>query len=260
MSSKSFLVLATFALVYGIASGITQAQRGPQAPVQLPEGAGKDLVQSTCSECHALNLVANAGYKREDWLTVFTSMVNVPKDQAATIADYLAKNFPEKPKPPAVVIPGNVTVSIKEWEVPSLGSRPHDPLATPDGMIWWTGQWANVLGRLNPKTNEMKEFPLKTPKSGPHGLTVDKEGNIWYTGNSAAHVGKLNPKTGEVIEYKMPDPAARDPHTPIFDQKGTLWFTLQGANMVGRLNPQTGDIKLVTAPTPRSNPYGIVVD
>src|SRR5206468_11127758 len=83
-----------------------------------------------------------------------------PKDQSALVAEYLGKNFPEKPKPPAVVIPGSVTVSIKEWVVPSLGSRPHDPLATADGNIWWTGQWASVLGRLNPRTGEMKEVPL----------------------------------------------------------------------------------------------------
>jgi virginiamycin B lyase len=58
----------------------------------------------------------------------------------------------------------------------------------------------------------------------------------------------------------MPDPAARDPHTPIFDKNGTLWFTLQGSNMVGRLNPQTGEIKLASPPSPRTNPYGMVVD
>ena len=52
----------------------------------------------------------------------------------------------------------------------------------------------------------------------------------------------------------MPDPAARDPHTPIFDKNGILWFTLQSSNMVGRLNPKTGEIKLATAPTPRSIP------
>ena len=52
----------------------------------------------------------------------------------------------------------------------------------------------------------------------------------------------------------MPDPAARDPHTPIFDKNGTLWFTLQGSNMMGRLIPKTGEIKLVTPPTPRSQP------
>ena len=57
----------------------------------------------------------------------------------------------------------------------------------------------------------------------------------------------------------MPDPAARDPHTPLFDKDGILWFTLQNANMIGRLDPKTGDIKLVDVPTPKSQPYGMVL-
>ena len=256
-----FLVPLTLAAVcFAVIPATTQRGQGG-APATLPEGPGRELAQTLCTKCHAISLVTNSfGYSRDDWERVFSSMVAVPNDQSAVLADYLAKNFPEKPRPSAVVIPGSVSVSIKEWVVPSLGSRPHDPLAMPDGSIWWTGQWANVLGRLDPRTGVMKEFPLKTPETGPHGLTADKAGNIWYTGNSKGLVGKLDPKTGDVTEYKMPDPAGRDPHTPLFDQKGMLWFTLQQANMVGRLNPATGEIKLVTMPTPRSLPYGMVIN
>ena len=57
-----------------------------------------------------------------------------------------------------------------------------------------------------------------------------------------------------ITEYKMPDPAAKDPHTAIFDKKGNLWFTLQVSNMVGRLVPATGEIKLVKMPTLDSRP------
>ena len=237
--------------------------RGAVDQMTLPDGNGKELVQTICSKCHGLNLVTNSwGYTRQGWEAVFSAMVAVPGDQRAVLADYLAKNFPEKPTPTAVVIPGKTSVTIKEWVVPSLGSRPHDPLAGADGSLWWTGQWANVLGRLDPKTGVMKEYPLntKTPNPRPHGLAADSAGNIWYTGNGNGTVGKLDPKTGVVTEYPMPDPAARDPHTPVFDQKGTLFFTLQQANMVGRLNPQTNEIKLVTMPTPKSLPYGMVVD
>jgi virginiamycin B lyase len=256
---KTILVLAAAGAVF-FSVVPAHGQRGQTAPVALPDGNGKELVQTLCSTCHGLNQITNSwGHTHDGWQAVVASMVALPKDQADVVTGYLAKNFPEKPRPTAVIIPGSATVSIEEWMVPSLGSRPHDPLATPDGAIWWTGQWANVLGRLDPKTGAMKEFPLKTPQSGPHGLTADSAGNIWYTGNSKAHVGKLDPKTGNVTEYPMPDPAARDPHTPIFDQKGNLWFTLQQANMVGRLNPQSGEIKLVTMPAPKSLPYGILV-
>ena len=148
-----------------------------------------------------------------------------------------------------VVVPGDLKINIKEWVVPTLGSRPHDPYAAPDGTIYWAGMWGNVIGHVDPKTGAIKEYPLPTVRTGPHGLTMDKEGNIWFAGNFGGILGKLDPKTGEVKEYKMPDPAARDPHTPLFDKKGMLWFTLQNSNMVGRLNPATGEIKLVTMPT-----------
>ena len=54
----------------------------------------------------------------------------------------------------------------------------------------------NVLGRLDPKTGQIKEFALKTPASGPHGLTEDKAGNIWYTGNSKGAHRKARSENG----------------------------------------------------------------
>ena len=79
-------------------------------------------------------------------------------------------------------------------------------------------------------------------------------------GNGNGTIGKLVPATGEITVFKMPDPAARDPHTGIFDKNGTLFFTLQQSNMIGRLVPSTGEIKLVTLATPRALPYGIKQD
>src|SRR5438093_5310336 len=143
-----------------------QGRGGP--PVTLPEGAGKDLVQMNCTRCHGLNMITNDGYTRAEWITVFNTMVDLPKDQSDAVADYLAANFPEKPKPAAVVVPGSVKVSFKEWPVPTKGSRPHDPIATPDNALWYTGQFANKLGRVDLKTGQIREFPLTTPASGPH--------------------------------------------------------------------------------------------
>jgi len=231
---------------------------------ELPEGKGKEMVAALCNSCHPFHARLGGGYTAEGWRTVMRMManhgVNVPADQVATITEYLTKNFPEKGKPAGVVVPGPTTVSIKAWQVPTPGSRPHDPLATRDGSLWYTGQMANVLGRLDPRTGRIKEYPLRTPHSGPHGLDEDKDGNIWYTGNTGALIGKLDPKTGAVTEYKMPDPDVKDPHTLIFDQSGILWFTAQNANRVGRLDPKTGEIKLLAPPTPKARPYGMAVN
>src|ERR671915_2164576 len=230
----------------------------------LPDGPGKEQVAELCSGCHGLSRVMNSGYPQAYWHTVVRMMINfgvaIPPDQILVLTDYLAANFPERPKPDAKIVPGLAAVAIKEWQVPIAGSRPHDPLATRDGAIWYTGQMTNRLGRVDPKTGQVREYPLKSPATGPHGLVEDRDGNIFYTGNHQALIGKLDPRTGSVTEYKMPDPNAKDPHSLSFAQDGMLFFTLQQSNMIGRLDPRTGDINLVVSPTPRSRPYGVLVN
>ena len=88
---------------------------------------------------------------------------------------------PDRARKTGTVAPTSVGVSFKEWTVPTPRSFPHDPLAAADGAIWYTGQMASTLGRLDPKTGAFKEYRTKTPDSGPHGLAADKDGNIWFT-------------------------------------------------------------------------------
>ena len=259
MGKGALSVLTVAAFVWLVVlPALAQGQRRGQ-PVQLPEGAGQEMVQARCTECHQLNLIANSsGHTRQGWADLFNSMVDLSAGQVDVVAEYLATHYPVQPAPEAVVIPGNTSVSIREWGLPTLGSRPHDPLAAADGSVWWTGQWSNVLGRLDPATGVMKEHPLP-PDSGPHGLAEDAMGNVWFTGISQNYIGKLDPATGEVTQYPVSKEGARGPHTPIFDQAGTLWFTLQ-SGMVGRLIPETGAMKIVATPSDNTYPYGIVVN
>ncbi len=128
---------------------------------------------------------------------------------------------PDRARKTGTVAPASVRVSFEEWTVPTPRSFPHDPLAAADGAIWYTGQMASTLGRLDPKTGVFNEYWTKTPDSGPHGLAADKDGNIWFTASFQGYIGRLDPKTGTIIEYHLPDPAARDPHTPVFDRTGS---------------------------------------
>jgi virginiamycin B lyase len=242
----------------------------------LPDGDGKELVQTVCTSCHGPDKFTATRLTRDDWRETVDLMVRygarLNPGEAATVTDYLARSFPGQPKPPGVAVHGPVNASITEWTLPTAGSRPHDPAVAPDGAIWYTGQAGSMLGRLDPATGRFREYPLKRPAApestarwlpygvGPHGLTADSSGNIWFTAQLAGYVGKLDPNTGETVEYRMPDASARDPHTPIFDQKGTLWFTLQNSDMVGRIVPSSGEVKVVRVPTADSQPYGIVVN
>jgi virginiamycin B lyase len=257
MSTRTLLSAITAALLGSILPVMAQ-----QPGQGFPEGAGKSLVLGICGNCHDINRLT-AGYTPEGWRTVIRMMQNfgapIPEEQVATITDYLTASFPEKPRPAAAIIAGPVEAAIKEWPVATSGSRPHDPMAAKDGSLWYTGQLANVLGRLDPATGQIKEFKLN-PMTGPHGLTEDRGGNVWFTGNFAGLIGKLDPKTGTVTEYKIPAPGAKDPHTLVHDHDGILWFSAQVANKIGRLDPKTGEIKIVTPPTPNARPYGLAVN
>jgi streptogramin lyase len=154
---------------------------------------------------------------------------------------------------------GTLSVQIHEYDVPTPKSRPHDPALAPDGSLWYTGQGANKLGRLDPKTGAFKEYPLKTPNSGPHGLVADRDGNIWFTAISGGYVGKLNAKSEEITEYRPDDGKEIDPHTPVIDHEGVVWFTNEETNYVGRLDPKNGKISLIKVPTEHAVPYGIVI-
>jgi virginiamycin B lyase len=225
---------------------------------ELPEGEGKELVQSLCTSCHKMNRMnRSSGYSREGWRELIQTMVDLSANPAGeTISEYLAVHFPAGTRLKPTLVAGEASITFKEWTVPTLGQRARDPVEAPDGSIWWAGQWADLVGWINPETGELKEYKL--PKDAkPHSVTPDQEGNIWYTGNGNRTIGKLDPRSGKITVYKMPDPLARDPHTAVFDKKGTMWFTLQHSNMVGRLVPATGEIKLATLPRPRSRPYGI---
>src|SRR6201981_1034996 len=76
--------------------------------ITLPDGPGKDTVAAMCGACHRMAFLAN-GYTAEGWHTVMRMMLNfgvpVPKDEVATVTDYLIKSFPERQRPAAAIIP-----------------------------------------------------------------------------------------------------------------------------------------------------------
>jgi virginiamycin B lyase len=229
-------------------------------------------MERDCNICHDVNvMVAGAQWDPNDWAGLVNRMVEfgapLNKEEIRIVADYLTTNFTGKGKPAGVVVPGVVEATIKEWDLPTHASQPHDPLYTRDGFLWYTGQFANMLGRFDPKTQQFKEFNLKHPHSGPHGLVEDKQGNILFTAQQGGYIGKLDPKTGDVTEYPLPV-SGLQMHSLAITQKGMIFFTVLEArapwrldgSKIGRLNPQTGEIKLVNTPTPNSGPYGIVVN
>ena len=94
MSKKSFQHLMTGSLLCAVLSVYGQT---------LPEGPGKQTVETVCNSCHAFSARVGGGYTARGWATVLRMMsnqgLNLSSEQLAEVSDYLVKNFPEKPRP-----------------------------------------------------------------------------------------------------------------------------------------------------------------
>jgi len=101
MTKREFPKIAAAAVALsGAAAAVLVA---PALAQNLPDGNGKEVVQTICTACHDLSPITDAGgFSRADWETVVKSMIDmgaeIKAEQIPLIAGYLAANFPPKPK------------------------------------------------------------------------------------------------------------------------------------------------------------------
>lgn len=69
----------------------------PTLASDLPEGKGKDAVESTCTDCHSLQRVKTQHLDEEGWTSIVREMIengaSINPDDVKVIVSYLAKNF-----------------------------------------------------------------------------------------------------------------------------------------------------------------------
>src|SRR5439155_23956755 len=103
----------------------------------LKDGSAKPLIQQNCIGCHDLRRVVNSNKDPEEWReTVFmmkAAGAPITDAQAKEISEYFIANYKGLERPKPNIIGGPAKVKFQVWDTPTPGSRPHDPLATPDG-------------------------------------------------------------------------------------------------------------------------------
>lgn len=78
------------------------ASAGQDSP--LPEGRGRDILQSACTTCHSLERIVAKRLDKESWQTVIDTMKDEGARMAAgdepTLLSYLVDNFGPSSAPP----------------------------------------------------------------------------------------------------------------------------------------------------------------
>ena len=69
----------------------------PSAQSLLPEGEGKELIETVCTQCHGLRTITEAKYSLAEWENVVYDMVSegapLLEEEVEIVAQYLAKHF-----------------------------------------------------------------------------------------------------------------------------------------------------------------------
>jgi virginiamycin B lyase len=121
--------------------------------------------------------------------------------------------------------------------------------------VWYTGQAAGNLGRLDPQSGKIEVISLGQG-SRPHGVIIGPDGGAWVTDGGLNANLRVDPKTKAVKVFRLPEEFGNaNLNTATFDRRGIYWFTGQNG-MYGRVDPATGKVEAWKAPKGRG-PYGI---
>jgi streptogramin lyase len=280
----------------------------------MPGTEEQKYMLTQCGQCHSLQFALKTARTKEGWLKIVAEMAaGLAKDDPPStkafeqkryiepLAEYLASirgpgsagDLPVKLRS-RPTSDASTRIVVTEYAIPRGGTRdlmvargdrrfawPHDVLVDPNGQyVWYSDQFACMLGRLDRKTGEVKEFRFPVParrqrsnaefdSAGPdprgangigtHTIHFLPDGNIVFSlSGSGGGMGIFNPKTEE---FKM---------LPIgsgvffgVDPSGNIWYLSGGENRgstrLNRFDMKTGEVKGWTTP-PHAGGYDVAVD
>ena len=145
----------------------------------------------------------------------------------------------------------------------------HDVVVDEENNIWFGDNMTprRTLGRLDPRTGQVKNFVLYTKANqamGVHGLAIAQNGDIWLTNTPESSTLKFDPKTEQFQRFDQPSSLPPGGgRTLEVDSKGNPWVCAAGGVM--KLNAKTGEYSFyasITAATPgvSGGYYGLSID
>ena len=150
-------------------------------------------------------------------------------------------------------------------QVQLLPSAPNELALDGHGDIWFTEFNADRLGRLDPRTGQMRQYTLSAQASVqtlyPYGVTIGRQGTVWFTESGTNQLGRLDPSTGTLRVF-----AAPGSHTLLMevdsDAQGDIWVTSFTPGLLLRFRPGSGTFTSYLAPADgreSSAFYGLLV-
>ena len=275
--------------------GVPARARQVPEPPTLPEGKGKQIVETKCVGCHDANVVVNRQADRAGWAQVIDNMrmyaqgstmaEDLTDEEESVLLDYAATHFSESgsgretPKPedsntrlPRNLLQGDATQYIAvEYELPNLRAVPHEVAVDSDGNGWVTQRAGGHVGRLDLETltyTEMDMPPAASEKLRLNGIVAGPDNKLWFMdGGPNRRWLTIDSKTREFTTYPLPPTKTGNAsgNTMRVHPNGTVWLNSIAANVVIRLDPTTKEFTFFEVPAgvkagSTAGPYGMAID
>jgi virginiamycin B lyase len=173
-------------------------------------------------------------------LAEFYAKVNLSEDETWT---YPLRTLPRPT--------GRATrVIVTEYDLPRRRIQPHDVVLDADGMVWFSHFGELYLGKMDPKTGDVRQYPVPVIKPGaPVGtldLEITEQGQIWLSMMYQGGVARFNKETETFETWAVPQQWQTDATQQAFvspnaaPADGKVWVKNSDRAQILRLDPSTG--------------------
>jgi cytochrome c5 len=247
------------------------------ATPRLPDGAGKQIVETKCVGCHDAQRVVRVRADRGRWEEIIQNMrlyaqgSTLAKDltdqEAKAALDYVATNFRARegagrPKPdansrlPRTLLQGEATKYIAvEYELPIADAEPHEVAVDSEGNGWVSQRRGGHLGRLNPKTlvyTDVAPPPAPSKLLRLNGIRSGPNNKLWLMdGGPNRRWLSYDTRAKEFSVFELPKTKTGNAsgNTMRVHPNGTVWLNSIAANQVIRLDPKTRQFTFFDVPS-----------
>ncbi|MDT3678777.1 MAG: carboxypeptidase regulatory-like domain-containing protein [Burkholderiaceae bacterium] len=165
-------------------------------------------------------------------------------------SDHIARFDPKTKKMKAIKLPASKPLGMSCCAV--TYGMDVDPV---DGGIWYAKLYADKIGRLDPKTFEVREYD--SPVVGPRRLRFDAKGAMWITGFSDGAIAKIDVRNWQAKIYKLPVFAAGEIPAPyglaVHPKTQEVWINDTMSDVAWRFLPT--EERFIAYPLPLKGTY-----
>jgi virginiamycin B lyase len=237
--------------------------------LNLPAGAGKELVEARCTTCHDVQRIVVKRTTQPEWEHIIERMrgqmaiqgvPDISAQDAATVASYLTASFkPEVAYDPNGRLPRELLTgkALKyravTYDLVNHYAEPHDVASDPQGNAW-VAERAGKLGRFDPKSYQFVEI---TPPPGPAAANrqrlgnpqIDKNGILWVADGPNGRWLSYDTKYDKFASFQWPKGHGNaGGNSMAVAPDGTIYATGLGKE-VRALNPEKVEFKFYESPS-----------